>query len=103
MNKEKLNVITCPNCGTEYLPEEIFVPVGFFGKPCDIEKDSNGKIKDFYGKSLDTKEVYTCDCCDTTFKVTAKVAFKSEVYNKATFHEYYTTPLFEQKLTLSED
>lgn len=103
MIKDKINVITCPKCGREYLPEEIFVPRGFFGNPSDIERDNAGKIVDFYGDSLDTKEFYKCDNCDTALKITAKVSFKAEVSTKGTFNEYYTTPLFDPKLTLCED
>ena len=32
LNK-KFSVITCPFCGKEYLPAEIFIPKVFFGNP----------------------------------------------------------------------
>ena len=38
--RKKDIVITCPHCGREYLPAEIYVPDAFFGKPSDIEKNT---------------------------------------------------------------
>ena len=52
---------------------------------------------------MDLQETYTCDHCDTKFKVTAKVSFKSQVVDKYDMSKSYVTPLFEDKLTLDED
>lgn len=74
MNR-KLTVITCPNCGKEYLPAEIFIPKAFFGIPDVIRRDSEGKIIDFLGSDMDLKESYCCDNCSKPFKVSATVSF----------------------------
>lgn len=85
----KLTVITCPKCGAEYLPSEIYVPNAFFGRPEIIKRDVDGHISDFIGSTLDVEESYCCDCCNTTFKVTAKISFTTQIDDKADFeHEY---------------
>ena len=54
--KEKENkvkhIIKCPYCGAEYLPEEIYYPDSFFGKPRDIVKNSKGEIEYVYDRSF---------------------------------------------------
>ena len=74
--KEKY-IIKCPNCGAEYLPNEIYLPNEFF---TDVEalKDENYKILNTSADSLNTSEEYCCDNCGTAFKVTASVSFTSE-------------------------
>ena len=43
----KLNVITCPKCGREYMPAEIFIPKNLLGAPSVIKRNADGKIEDF--------------------------------------------------------
>ncbi len=100
---DKLNVITCPHCGMEYLPAEIFVDRAFLGRPTDIERDPYGKILTFQDKTLDVNEEYKCDNCGREFKVTAKVSFKSFIDEDDEFDTEYVSPLKEKKLTLFED
>ena len=47
--KQKPIIITCPNCGAEYLPAEVYIPDSFLGKPKTVDKDSSGKIIYFSG------------------------------------------------------
>lgn len=79
--------IICPYCGAEYSPSEIYVPKYFF-KNVGTYKDSLGKIK--YSEEdefLDTKETYTCDKCNQTFKVEAEVVFSTDRYDEANFNQ----------------
>lgn len=99
---KKYEVITCPHCGREYLPAEIFVPRAFFGKPYSIDRYSDGKIDCFCGSSMNTYETYTCDNCDTTFKVRAKVFFNVEVDEKTNFNKEFVTKIFDQ-ISMSEE
>ena len=99
---EKLQYITCPKCGAEYLPCEIYYPKLFLGESRQIDK-INGRIDNFSGKYMDLEETFICDHCETKFKVTAKVQFKTQVIDKYDMSKAYATPLFDDKLTLSED
>lgn len=94
--------ITCPHCGAEYLPAEIYYPNDFLGKPTDIEK-LNGKVESFLGKSMNLDETYVCDNCLTKFSVSAKISFKTVELAKYDMSKAYVTPLFEDKLTLDEN
>lgn len=95
--------IVCPKCGREYLPAEIYLPRSFLGKPESISRYSNGKIDTFDGSSMNLTESYVCDNCDTEFKVTAKVQFKTQVVKKNDFSQAYVTHLFEDTFTLPEE
>ena len=64
-------VITCPRCGYQYLPAEIYVPNSFFGSPKYIKRNISGEIQSVSGKESDYTETYKCDNCNTSFKVLA--------------------------------
>lgn len=100
-NDKKVEYIVCPRCGREYLPAEIYYPDNFLGKPQDIERVNN-KVEGFTGKSMDLEETYICDSCNTKFKVTATVKFKTSELAKHDMSRAYVTPLFEEKLTMYE-
>lgn len=100
MDKKEI-VITCPVCGTEYLPAEIFYPNEFFGRPQGIDK-LRGKIENFDGTSMNLEESYQCDNCNHYFNVQTKIQFKTSEITKFDMNKGYSTPLFEQKLTLFE-
>lgn len=100
---DNLNIITCPHCGMEYLPAEIFVDRAFFGRPTDIERDVQGKIMTFQGKTLDVNEEYKCDGCHKSFKVNTRIKFKSFVDEDNEFDTEYVSPLKTKKLILFED
>lgn len=101
MNR-KLTVITCPDCGKEYLPAEIFIPKSFFGCPELIRRDTEGKIKDFLGSDMDLNESYCCDNCGKTFSVTATVLFETKLDTKMDFSSDYITKI-TPRFELAED
>lgn len=95
MRVKKFEIIKCPKCDYEYLPSEIFIPKVFIGTPENIERDFSGRILDYYGDSTNLQETYTCDNCNTTFHVTAKLSFITEIDKLENFNEEYTTDLFK--------
>lgn len=100
--KRKLTVITCPTCGREYLPAEIFIPDAFFGKPYSIDRDSEGKIIDYEGNSLDTSESYYCEKCNTPFIINSKITFDTKVDIKVDFDNDYVRKI-PQNLIFNEN
>ena len=100
--KRKFVVITCPTCGREYLPAEIFIPKAFFGKPLYIERDTEGKIIDFAGGSIDNMETFYCEKCDKPFTVNAKIAFDTKSNLSIDFDEDYTHKI-PQNLIFNEN
>ena len=103
MNKEKLNLVKCPHCGTEYLPEEIYTPKGFFGHPADIERTYDGRINTFMGRSIDPYETYKCDACGHAFTVEAQVRFITSTDEVKDFTNEYTTKLYANRISLFEE
>lgn len=95
--------INCPNCGMEYLPSEIYIPKHFFGSPKDIERTYDGKIIQFDGTSIDTKEEYKCDGCGKSFYINAQIKFQSYLDEKIDFDTDYSTPLKIKKFSLFEE
>lgn len=102
MKSKKLDVITCPYCGTEYLPAEIYLPTDFVGKPREIERGEDGKIKSFQGKTMNLNEKYECDRCGKPLNISAKITFKVDINSAEDFTEDYVSPLHEQKISLFE-
>ena len=102
MKMRKNEVITCPHCGREYLPAEIFVPRSFFGSPYEIERDYEGKILDFMGKNLDCKESYVCEQCDKTFYINTQIKFNTDIEDNNQFSEEYSISLKKPALFLDE-
>ena len=74
-------VITCPRCGYQYLPAEIYVPNSFFGSPKYIKRNISGEIQSVSGKEPDYTETYKCDNCNTSFKVLANIEFDVQIDN----------------------
>ena len=103
MKPRKFEIIACPNCGYEYLPAELYVPKSFFGKPENIERTESGTIISYDNSSIDSFETYTCDKCNHTFKVNAKMVFVTEEDKLQNFDEEYTTRLQKNVLFLEED
>ena len=65
MGNKKIDKITCPYCGREYLPAEIFYPKSVLGNPYDIQRDYTGKILDYFDDTYDNTETYVCDVCNS--------------------------------------
>lgn len=99
--KRKLVFVKCPKCGREYLPSEIFIPKSFFGAPDFIKRDINGAIENFTGTSMDTDELYCCDNCNTSFKVTTKISFDTEINVETDFNSDYESTL-KSRFTIKE-
>lgn len=79
--EQKRKVITCPHCGYEYLPAEIFCESDFAGRPQtnSIVRDALGKIiyaeyKKDYEPELE--EQYICEHCGKAFVVKPDIKFK---------------------------
>lgn len=102
-DKRRDNIITCPVCGREYLPAEIFLPSVFFGKPVDIDRDSTGRIEAYDGTTMNTEEDYVCDNCGATFTVEAAVKFKTKERKIIDFNPVYTSSIKSRKILLSEN
>lgn len=88
---KKDNVIVCPKCGYQYTPAEIYIPSCFFGKPSFIKRDVNGVIEEVIGKHPDLTELYVCDNCKTSFKVTAKIDYETNIDVLSDFEHDYET------------
>ena len=104
MSREEKFVIKCPYCNTEYLPGEIYIPKNFIGQPKDVSRTIDGKIDVAYGLNYDLTESYTCDKCNNTFKIMAKVNFTTEKDVKRSYDDEYVTNLYSSdRLVLKED
>lgn len=93
MKTRKFEIIECPKCGYEYLPAEIFVPNGYFGRPTDIQRDAEGKIISYEGTSVDLFEKYVCDRCNVEFRVVSKLQLTTELGFPGNFNFDYVTKL----------
>lgn len=100
---KKTPTISCPICGYEYLPEEIFVPKYVFGNPKGIVRN-NGKIEYFLDRSIDLKETFSCYNCHNTFVVEGAVQFSTKPLIKEIIESEYITSRFRDtdKYNLAE-
>jgi len=73
----KRPVIKCPKCNAEYMAAEIFLPDYFVGHPEHIIKGVDHNILGYAGNDMDLEEEYQCDYCNTKFKVSTTVTFKT--------------------------
>ena len=95
--------ITCPNCGYEYLPNEIFYPESVFGDAKTIIRTPEGKIDIYTGKSFDLTEDFVCENCDCHFLVEGKVAFVTKAIDEHFDEEYVSElPEKENKVTVTK-
>lgn len=88
------NFISCPYCGYQYAPGEIYSPNHFIGQPKDIVRNNIGEILGHEGIPMNTTESYICDCCNKEFTVTAKVTFIYDV-DETEIPKIKTPSLFE--------
>lgn len=101
MKRKNGEIISCPKCGAEYLPCEVFYPKSFLGNAHNIVKGHRGEILSFDGDNMDLSETYVCDFCGTKFKATAKVTFSTVDANA--FDEEYVAPRYVQLSLFEED
>ena len=87
------HIITCPNCGKEYLPAELFIPSYFMGKIRYIERDDNNKVVSIVGENMDLHETFTCDVCNKLFHVNCEISFRTSPDVVGNFDEEYVTKL----------
>lgn len=92
--RKKYITISCPVCGREYAPSEIFIPKYFMGNIKDKVLDENGKIELFNGTDMDLSETYICDGCNNTLKIKADIKFDVSCVFECFDEEYKT-----QKIT----
>jgi len=78
-NINKEHIIKCPYCNREYFPGEIFMPKSFLGSAFHLSETM------YLGNDMELEESYSCDSCNGTFTVQAKVNF--EVF-KAPFENF---------------
>lgn len=97
----KFITITCPRCGYEYLPAEVFVPKAFIGTPELIIREE-GKVVDFAGASMNLEEDYTCDKCNCTFHIKAKTSFDTRIIPTVDFSEGHVTSLKDKRISMEE-
>ena len=95
---KKITKIVCPKCGCQYLPGELYLPKAFLGQPKNIVKDRWGQILEFDGNSMDTKETYICDKCNTKFIVKAQVQFYTETDEKTDNRNPFVLKLGNKKI-----
>ena len=103
MKPRKFELIECPKCGYEYLPAEIFVPRGYFGRPTDIVRDDAGKILSYEGTSVDLFEKYICDKCNTEFRIVSKLQLTTELAFPGSFNDDYMTKIDRSLFTKVDD
>lgn len=74
--KNRKNVIVCPYCGAEYLPQEIFTLDTSITNLGQLVKNDKGQIE-WVEKDLedDLQEEYVCDYCNKPFKVEANLTY----------------------------
>lgn len=94
-------IITCPICGAQYLPGEIYSPDYFVGKPKLLEKDSYGKII-FSDAEMDLDESYICDYCSTPINIKAHVHFDVKENITYNFNNNYKTIIKKTPIFLTE-
>lgn len=78
------HIIKCPYCNREYFPGEIFIPKSFFGSAFHLSETM------YLGSDMELKESYTCDSCNGTFEVEAKVSFEVFKSNIGNFDEIFS-------------
>ena len=87
------HIISCPTCGKEYLPAELFIPSYFMGRLRFVERDEYNKIVSIVGENMDLHETFTCDCCNQLFHVNCEITFTTYPDIVGNFDEDYTTKL----------
>ena len=84
--QKKWPVITCPHCGYQYAPAEIFMPGDLIGNPEQVIRDALGKIiYQEYDEDSEPAQVehYVCDECGKPFIVEPVITYKVKKEDEA--------------------
>ena len=103
VDKSKANMIKCPNCEAEYLPDEIYLNKYFLGHHKDIDKDIFGKIIYKDGIEQNLEESYICDKCDCRFNVKAKIEYEVSQDTLNDVDILYETNKYDNRIFLKEE
>lgn len=103
-SSKKVDIISCPKCGAEYLANEIYIPKNFFGNVKTVDRDPEShKILAYYGDLINTKEHYICDFCNTPFNINANIVFNTDIDEQHDFNQSYCSILEKSSLFLDEE
>lgn len=97
-----MKFIECPHCRRQYTIQEIFMPNYLLGLAKDIVRNEDGVIEAFDGVEQDLTEQFTCEECNTTFKVKANISFDVETIEEESFDDDYSTTIYKDRITLEE-
>ena len=97
METEK--IITCPKCGAEYFPAELYYRDDLLGHPKNIEKTQLGEILFSNGTHPEYTATYNCDYCGADIKVVADIKYTTSTTERS-LDEYITKR--DKKLILEE-
>lgn len=81
------HIIKCPNCGAEYLPEEIFYPNSVFNKNLQVVRDEEGKIVFVNEDYFCLEEEFECEQCNCNFIIKSKINFQTDLVKEEEFEE----------------
>lgn len=95
--------IECPNCKCQYAIQEIYHPDYLLGRPKNIIRDENGQVELFEGTEQDLVEEYTCDKCNTTFKIKADIKFETEILSTKSYDDSYVSKIYKDRINLTEN
>lgn len=87
----KLILIKCPNCGWEYLPEEVVHPSSLYQNRKAIYRNEEGVIIFPKEEHLDNEDTYICDNCNCEFKVKSIVKYETQLLNKQDEDDSFTS------------
>lgn len=96
-------IISCPVCGEQYLPSEIFFPDDLIGKPKEIFKDTSGKLDFYTGEDQNYDQYYVCDHCGSKLHIHASVKYDVNVIPDDFDEEYVSKFNRQSKFSLKED
>lgn len=97
------NRVICPNCETEYLPGEVFLPKQFLGQPKEVERDITGKVIYNDGIDQDLEEDFVCVKCGKQFHIKASITYETSIDKKKDMTEDYVSEKYGDRIFLKED
>jgi len=97
-----MKFIECPHCRRQYTIQEIYMPNYLLGKATEVIRNDDGVIETFEGIEQDLVEQFTCEECNTTFKVKANITFETSVIEEESFDNDYSTTIYKDRIKLEE-